>query len=282
MKQQEVHLKQQVSLHWWSHFFFFSPRTRWTRKRLCFSSSCRCTQRSLKSFRRRCPRATRCSPPLNRRWRRWVCPREGKNSANLGSTRRFCFWSRWQRRSRSWRRRQPCIDHGGRAATKLFRRWHRRCALAVNWSLQQLGEVINENVPCPFPAQKSVRDRDFEALQGKVQRLERLRRALKVERNELNKKVRSLSSTPDEGAAETPVSGNDSPSPPPTDSPLDPSGPPVPDTAPCSQSGHCDQQLDTETVLEGAAGPPVSTQEWRVFCLVSSVAPPASKILFLC
>lgn len=112
------------------------------------------------------------------------------------------------------------------------------------------------------PVQKSVRDHDFEALQGKVQRLEKLRRALKVERNELNKKVRSLSSAPDEGAAETPVSGTDSPSPPPTDSLLDPpSGPPVPDTAPCSQSGHCDQQRDTETLAEGAAGPPTSTQE---------------------
>ncbi|CAF99512.1 unnamed protein product, partial [Tetraodon nigroviridis] len=50
------------------------------------------------------------------------------------------------------------------------------------------------SVLCPSLVQKSVRDRDFEALQGKVQRLEKLRRALKVERNELNKKVRSLSS----------------------------------------------------------------------------------------
>lgn len=113
------------------------------------------------------------------------------------------------------------------------------------------------SVLCPSLVQKSVRDRDFEALQGKVQRLEKLRRALKVERNELNKKVRSLSSAPDE----TPASGTDSPSPPPTDSPPDPSGPPVPDSASCSQPCHCDQQLDTETLLEGAAGPPVSTQE---------------------
>uniref|UniRef100_A0A674NTC5 Taxilin alpha n=1 Tax=Takifugu rubripes TaxID=31033 RepID=A0A674NTC5_TAKRU len=78
--------------------------------------------------------------------------------------------------------------------------------------------------------EKSVQDREFEALQGKVQRLEKLRRALKVERNELNKKVQSLSS---EGAAETPVSdrGSDSPSPPPTDSSLEPSGHSVPDTS---------------------------------------------------
>lgn len=108
-----------------------------------------------------------------------------------------------------------------------------------------------------------MQDREFEALQGKVQRLEKLRRALKVERNELNKKVQGLSSAADEGAAETPVSdpGSDSPSPPPTDSPLEPSGHPVPDTVPCSQSCHSEQPLDKETLLEGAAGPPVSTPE---------------------
>lgn len=117
------------------------------------------------------------------------------------------------------------------------------------------------SAPFFFPLQKSVRDRDFEALQGKVQRLEKLRRALKVERNELSKKVQSLSSVPGEGAAETPVSGSDSPSPPPTDSLLDPSGPPAPNSGPCSQSCPCDQQLDTETLLEGPAGPPVSTQQ---------------------
>lgn len=105
-----------------------------------------------------------------------------------------------------------------------------------------------------------MQDREFEALQGKVQRLEKLRRALKVERNELNKKVQSLSS---EGAAETPVSdrGSDSPSPPPTDSSLEPSGHSVLDTVPCSQSCHSEQQLDKETLLQGAAGPPVTTPE---------------------
>uniref|UniRef100_A0A671TEY3 Taxilin alpha n=1 Tax=Sparus aurata TaxID=8175 RepID=A0A671TEY3_SPAAU len=72
--------------------------------------------------------------------------------------------------------------------------------------------------------EKSVRDRDFEALQGKVQRLEKLRRALKVERNELNKKVQNLSD-PQSGATGAPTSdpGTDSPSPPPTDSLLEPS-----------------------------------------------------------
>lgn len=64
----------------------------------------------------------------------------------------FCFWSRWLKRSRSWRRRQPCIDHGGRAATKLFWRWQRRCVLAGDWPLQQPGKVILKcSVPLSCP-----------------------------------------------------------------------------------------------------------------------------------
>lgn len=115
--------------------------------------------------------------------------------------------------------------------------------------------------------QKSVRDRDFEALQGKVQRLEKLRRALKVERNELNKKVQNLSD-PHSGTAGAPTSdpGTDSPSPPPTDSLLEPSSEPssnpIPDTAPhCSQSCHCDPELDTAALLEGAQAQPIAAQE---------------------
>lgn len=110
--------------------------------------------------------------------------------------------------------------------------------------------------------EKSVRDREFEALQGKVQRLEKLRRALKVERNELNKKVQSLSD-PHSGTAGAPTSdpGTDSPSPPPTDSLLESSSHPVPDTAPCSQSCHCDPELDTDSLLEGATALPIAAQE---------------------
>ncbi|XP_010731446.2 alpha-taxilin [Larimichthys crocea] len=115
--------------------------------------------------------------------------------------------------------------------------------------------------------EKSVRDRDFEALQGKVQRLEKLRRALKVERNELNKKVQNLSD-PHSGTAGAPTSdpGTDSPSPPPTDTLLEPSSEPssnpIPDTAPhCSQSCHCDPELDTDALLEGAQAQPIAAQE---------------------
>ncbi|XP_061672134.1 alpha-taxilin isoform X2 [Syngnathoides biaculeatus] len=61
--------------------------------------------------------------------------------------------------------------------------------------------------------EKSLQDREFEALQGKVQRLEKLRRALKVERNELNKKVQKLSGTPAPPAADC-----ECPSPTPADS----------------------------------------------------------------
>lgn len=66
----------------------------------------------------------------------------GEELCHLCSTWQFCFWSRWLKRSRSWRRRQPCIDHGGRAATKLFWRWQRRCVFAVVRSLQQPGRII--------------------------------------------------------------------------------------------------------------------------------------------
>ncbi|KAM3858625.1 alpha-taxilin [Diretmus argenteus] len=116
--------------------------------------------------------------------------------------------------------------------------------------------------------EKTVRDRDFEALQGKVQRLEKLRRALKVERNELSKKVQSLSGQDDgvpgaAAAASDPVA--DSPSPPPTDFPaepgLDPSGAPVPDAAPCSQSCHCGPGLDTDALLDEASAPPLAAQD---------------------
>lgn len=115
---------------------------------------------------------------------------------------------------------------------------------------------------CVFCLQKSVRDRDFEALQGKVQRLEKLRRALKVERNELNKKVQNLSD-PQSGATGAPTSdpGTDSPSPPPTDSLLEPSSHPVPDPTPCSQSCHCDPELETDALLEGATAQPIAAQE---------------------
>lgn len=110
--------------------------------------------------------------------------------------------------------------------------------------------------------QKAVRDREFEALQGKVQRLEKLRRALKVERNELNKKVQNLGGQ-QSGATGAPSADQvlDSPSPPPTDSLLEPGTCPVPDTAPCSHSCHCDPELDTDTLLEEANVQPIAAQE---------------------
>lgn len=107
-----------------------------------------------------------------------------------------------------------------------------------------------------------MRDREFEALQGKVQRLDKLRRALKVERNELNKKVQNLSNAhSDTAGAPTSDPGTNSPSPPPTDSLLEPSSFPVLDTAPCSQSCHCDPELDTDALLEGATAQPIAAQE---------------------
>lgn len=122
--------------------------------------------------------------------------------------------------------------------------------------------IMTDVCVCVCVLQKSVRDRDFEALQGKVQRLEKLRRALKVERNELNKKVQNLSD-PHSGTTGAPTSdpGTESPSPPPTDSLLEPSSHTVPDSTPCSQSCHCDPELDTDAPLQGAKAQAIAAQE---------------------
>lgn len=112
-----------------------------------------------------------------------------------------------------------------------------------------------------FVLQKSVRDREFEALQGKVQRLEKLRRALKVERNELNKKVQNLGGQQSSAAGGATNPRSDSPSPPPTDSLLEPGTCPVSDTTACSHSCRCEPELDTDALLEEASAQPVTAQE---------------------
>ncbi|XP_056154315.1 alpha-taxilin isoform X2 [Lampris incognitus] len=110
--------------------------------------------------------------------------------------------------------------------------------------------------------EKTLRDHEFEALQGKVQRLEKLRRALKIERNELSKKVQSLT-----GQDESIAGGltADSPSPPPMDLPLehslDPNNPSVPDAAPCSHSCHSGPELETESLLDEACMHPFTAQD---------------------
>lgn len=100
--------------------------------------------------------------------------------------------------------------------------------------------------------QKSVQDREFEALQSKVNRLEKLRRALKVERNELNKKVQKFGGLKN-GTGSSSISdpGTDSPSPQPTDSPLEPMSNLVPEIPPCSQSSHCDPEQDSKISFVG-------------------------------
>ena len=84
MKQQEVHLKQQVSHK--SLFLYSSTVIDLTLKvfvsfiwiQVVLFSSCHCTRRSLKSSRQLCPRATRSSPHSNRRWRRWGVTETGR------------------------------------------------------------------------------------------------------------------------------------------------------------------------------------------------------------
>ncbi|XP_026155435.1 alpha-taxilin [Mastacembelus armatus] len=110
--------------------------------------------------------------------------------------------------------------------------------------------------------EKAVRDREFEALQGKVQRLEKLRRALKVERNELNKKVQNLSGQQGDSTGTSATDpGTDSPSPPPTDSLLESGICPIPDTTACSHSCHCNPELDTDTAVEETMAEPLAAQE---------------------
>lgn len=108
--------------------------------------------------------------------------------------------------------------------------------------------------------EKTLRDREFDGLQGKVQRLEKLCRALQLERNELSKKVQGLSG-PEDGSPDAPASesGAESPPPPPTDSQElspEPDSPPAP--SPCSHACHCGPELDTEAQ---ACAPALTAQE---------------------
>lgn len=138
-----------------------------------------------------------------------------------------------------------------------------------------------------------MRDREFEGLQVKVQRLEKLSRALQIERNELSKKVQSLSGKDDRSpGAPTTDPGAESPSLPPTDSPQEPSpdpdSSPSPDPTPCSHSCHCGPELDTESPVGEACAQPLTAQDWgfslRQRCSVSPPPPanwPACKPLLL-
>uniref|UniRef100_A0A4W5M8B7 Taxilin alpha n=1 Tax=Hucho hucho TaxID=62062 RepID=A0A4W5M8B7_9TELE len=105
--------------------------------------------------------------------------------------------------------------------------------------------------------EKTLQDREFDSLQGKVGKLEKLCRALQNERNELSKRVQGLSTGP--GDDNSP--GDESTSLPPTDS-QEPS--PDPDTTtpssprPCSHGCHCGPELDTENQ---ACAAPLTAQE---------------------
>ncbi|TRY66661.1 hypothetical protein DNTS_007996 [Danionella cerebrum] len=96
--------------------------------------------------------------------------------------------------------------------------------------------------------EKTLRDREFESLQVKVQRLEKLCRALQIERNELSKKVQSYSSRPETemgSEAESPPEAMDSK----TDSPVHQNLSETP-LAECSPACHCISDPVTETHQE--------------------------------
>uniref|UniRef100_A0A8K9UQ25 Taxilin alpha n=1 Tax=Oncorhynchus mykiss TaxID=8022 RepID=A0A8K9UQ25_ONCMY len=95
--------------------------------------------------------------------------------------------------------------------------------------------------------EKTLQEREFDSLQGKVGRLEKLCRALQNERNELSKKVQGLSAGPEDDTSP----GDESTSLPPIDS-QEPS--PDPDTTTPSSPTPCchfSPELDTENQAFG-------------------------------
>ncbi|XP_045078059.1 alpha-taxilin isoform X2 [Coregonus clupeaformis] len=102
--------------------------------------------------------------------------------------------------------------------------------------------------------EKTLQDREFDGLQGKVGRLEKLCRALQNERNELSKKVQGLSAGPEDDSP-----GDESTSLPPIDS-QEPSPDPDTTTTPSSPTPccHCGPELDTENQ---ACAAPLTAQE---------------------
>lgn len=98
---------------------------------------------------------------------------------------------------------------------------------------------------CFFSLQKTLRDKELESLQVKVQRLEKLCRALQIERNELSKKVTGLVIVQDETDTEegSPAHQNS----------------PEQETPPttCSQPCHCGPELEAEAQREVC-----SAQDW--------------------
>ncbi|XP_010902263.1 alpha-taxilin [Esox lucius] len=106
--------------------------------------------------------------------------------------------------------------------------------------------------------ERTLRDREYEGLQGKVGRLEKLCRALQNERNELSKKVQGLSAGAEDNSSSP---GAESPSLSPRDS-QEPS--PAPDAAapsphaPCSHGCHCSPEVTADSQ---ACGAPLTAQE---------------------
>ncbi|XP_051949012.1 alpha-taxilin isoform X1 [Xyrauchen texanus] len=99
--------------------------------------------------------------------------------------------------------------------------------------------------------EKTLRDKDFESLQVKVQRLEKLCRALQIERNELSKKVQGVSNpecpTGTESRSETEAESQQEAIDSEEGSPVHQNSP-EPET--CSQACHCAPDLEADTHRE--------------------------------
>lgn len=96
--------------------------------------------------------------------------------------------------------------------------------------------------------EKTLKDKEFESLQVKVQRLEKLCRALQIERNELSKKVQSFStgveSRPDTESGSPPEAIDSE-----EGSPVHQNSPETPQST-CSPACHCGPDLEAETHRE--------------------------------
>uniref|UniRef100_A0A3B3QV17 Taxilin alpha n=1 Tax=Paramormyrops kingsleyae TaxID=1676925 RepID=A0A3B3QV17_9TELE len=145
MKQQEVHLKQQLSLY--------------TEKFEEFQNTLSKSNEVFTTFKQEMEKVGSPSP------------RSGPAS---------CRWSRlpggpWSLRACAWPQMTKKIKKLEKETTMYRSRWE-----SSNRALLEMAE------------EKTVREKELECLQGKVQRLEKLCRALQTERNELSKRVQGL------------------------------------------------------------------------------------------
>lgn len=135
MKQQEVHLKQQVcSLYspwcdWAWVFIYFLFFYELTSSLSFFFLKLSLYTEKFEEFQTTLSKSNEVFTTFKQEMEKVSCPQGCEMEREreifcVGSDNLFFF--RWLRRSKSWRRRRPCIDPDGRAATRLCWTWQRR------------------------------------------------------------------------------------------------------------------------------------------------------------